>query len=129
MIMRMSSYSLPQRATHYSEGTALVSRFGPTPQQRGAALALLKTRNQLSILPGFQEAGISRKLEVHDLWNLTRIVLVPRVESARGPALSRAAVAPASGGVSTQGSGKRHWKGACAGAVRPHGRRRGRPQG
>jgi hypothetical protein len=34
VIMRISSYSLPQRAMHFSEGTELVSRFGPTPEQR-----------------------------------------------------------------------------------------------
>jgi hypothetical protein len=48
--MRILSYSLPQRATHFSEGTALVSRFGPTPEQREAAFALLKTRNRLDII-------------------------------------------------------------------------------
>jgi hypothetical protein len=48
VIMRILSYSLPQRATHFSEGTALVSRFGPTPEQREAAFALLKTRNRLN---------------------------------------------------------------------------------
>jgi hypothetical protein len=47
--MRISSYSLPQRATHFSEGTARVSRFGPTPEQRKATLALLKTRNRLIV--------------------------------------------------------------------------------
>jgi hypothetical protein len=45
--MRISSYALPQRAAHFSEGTALVSRFGATPEQREATLALLKTRNRL----------------------------------------------------------------------------------
>ena len=47
VIMRMSSYSLPQRATHFSEGTARVSRVGPPPEQREATLALLKTCNRL----------------------------------------------------------------------------------
>jgi hypothetical protein len=45
--MRILSYSRPQRATHFSEGTARVSRFGPPPEQREATLALLKTRNRL----------------------------------------------------------------------------------
>src|SRR4029453_16335100 len=47
VIIRISSYSLPQRAMYFSEGTELVFRFGPTPEQRSAAFALLKTRNRL----------------------------------------------------------------------------------
>ncbi len=34
VIMRISSYLLPQRAPHFSDCTGLVDRFGPTPEQR-----------------------------------------------------------------------------------------------
>src|SRR5215813_589581 len=49
VIMRISSYSRPQLATHFSEGTARVSRFGPPPEPREATLVLLKTRNRLLV--------------------------------------------------------------------------------
>jgi hypothetical protein len=51
------------------------------------------------------------------------------LEPERGRAVSGAAVATASGGVSTQRGGKRHGEGACADAVRPHGPLQGRRQG
>ena len=60
VIMRISSYALPQRAAHFSEGTALVSRFGATPEQREATLALLKTRNRLN-------GCFSKTEQMHDL--------------------------------------------------------------
>src|SRR5215510_12422913 len=47
------------------------------------------------------------------------------LEPERGLAVSGAAVATASGGVSTQRGGKRHGEGACADDVRPHGPCRG----
>ena len=50
------------------------------------------------------------------------------LESERGLAVSGAAVATASGGVSTPRGGKRHGEGACADDVRPHGLLRGRRQ-
>jgi hypothetical protein len=34
VIMRISSYTLPQRTTYFSDCTGLVYRFGPTPEQR-----------------------------------------------------------------------------------------------
>ena len=46
--MRMSSPSLPQCATHFSDGTGLVSRSGPLAEQRCVVCALLKTCNQLN---------------------------------------------------------------------------------
>ncbi len=46
VIMRVSSYALPRRATHFSDCTALVCRSWPTPWPRCAAAGLLKTRNQ-----------------------------------------------------------------------------------
>src|SRR5256885_1968339 len=45
--MRMSSDALPRRATHFSDGTALVCRSCYTPWPRCAASGLLKTCNQL----------------------------------------------------------------------------------
>src|SRR5919197_103697 len=51
------------------------------------------------------------------------------LEPERGLAVSGAAVATASGGVSTQRDGKRHGEGAGADDVRPHGPRRGGRQG
>ena len=44
--MRISSYALPRRATHFSDCTALVCRSWPTLWPRCAAAGLLKTRNQ-----------------------------------------------------------------------------------
>src|SRR5207249_10800738 len=46
VILRMSSDALPQRATHFSAGTAVVSRACPPPWGRCAALTRRKTRNQ-----------------------------------------------------------------------------------
>ncbi len=45
--MRMSSPSLPQCVTHFSDGTGLVSRSGPLAEQRCVVCALLKACNQL----------------------------------------------------------------------------------
>src|SRR5712691_1023118 len=45
--MRVSSYSLPQRATHFSDCTVVVSHSCPTPWGRCTAFTLRKTRNQL----------------------------------------------------------------------------------
>ena len=49
--MRMSSDALPRRATHFSDGTALVCRSCYTPWPRCAASGLLKTCNQLHYNP------------------------------------------------------------------------------
>src|SRR5712691_4365667 len=45
--MRVSSYSLPQRAMHFSDYTVVVSHSCPTPWGRCTAFTLRKTRNQL----------------------------------------------------------------------------------
>ena len=47
-IMPMASSSLPQRATPFSDGAAIVSRSSSSPEGRDTALTLRKTRNQLS---------------------------------------------------------------------------------
>src|SRR6476619_2907700 len=47
--MHISSYSLPPRATHFSDCAALVCRACPPPWPRCAASGLLKTRNQLCV--------------------------------------------------------------------------------
>jgi hypothetical protein len=47
--MRMSSDILPRRATHFSDGTALICHPCPTSWPRCAASGLLKTRNQLIV--------------------------------------------------------------------------------
>jgi len=52
-----------------------------------------------------------------------------RLDVERGAAVSRTAVATASGGVSTQGRGKWQDEVACADDVRLHGLLRGHPQG
>src|SRR2546425_12795284 len=48
--MRVSSYSLPQRAMHFSDCTVVVSHSCPTPWGRCTAFTLRKTRNQLVII-------------------------------------------------------------------------------
>jgi len=45
--MRISSASLPQPPTHFSDGTRLVLCAGPSPEPKRAVCALLKTCNQL----------------------------------------------------------------------------------
>src|SRR5205807_1604039 len=50
-------------------------------------------------------------------------------DTARSPALSRAAVAAAGGEVSTRWGGQPPGEGTSASEVRSHGPRRGRPQG
>ncbi len=52
-----------------------------------------------------------------------------RVDAAGGAPVPRAAVAPASGGMSTPWWWETATGGGLRGDVRPHGRRRGRPQG
>jgi len=49
VIMRISSYALPRRVTHFSDCTALVCRSWPTAWPRCAAAGLLKTRNQFNL--------------------------------------------------------------------------------
>src|SRR5262245_44767495 len=44
--MPLSSYALSPHAPHFSDGTGLVDRFEPLPEQRSAAFTLLKTCNQ-----------------------------------------------------------------------------------
>jgi len=39
--MRISSFSLPHRTAHFSDGTGRVYRSGPPPEQRRANTALL----------------------------------------------------------------------------------------
>jgi len=49
VIMRIVSYALPQHATPFSDGAALVCRSWPPPWPRYATSGLLKTRSHLSL--------------------------------------------------------------------------------
>ena len=68
VIMRISSLSLPQPSTHFSDGTRLVLCSGPPPEPRRAVCALLKTCNQLFSMRG-------RSCHCHTLSDLSSCML------------------------------------------------------